>query len=84
MVEEGKKTQYWCIILLVIFVIMVIITYFVSGGFANLGSRILLPILNAILGEGSDVNLIVQGVISVIVVILLVVCLWFGRKKEWF
>ncbi len=83
MVEEGKKTQYWLIILLIVFILMVVVTYFVSGGFANLGSRILLPILNDIFGAGSDVNLIVQGVISVIVVIILIVCLWFGRKKEW-
>lgn len=83
MVEEGKKTQYWCIILLIIFILMVVITYFVSGGFVNLGTRVLRPILDAIFGEGSDVNLIVQGVISVVVVIILVVCLWYGRKKEW-
>jgi hypothetical protein len=84
MVDESKKMQYWCIGLIIIFVIMVIVTFFVSGGFANLGSRILLPILNDIFGSGTDVNLIVQGVISVIVVVLLVICLWFGRKKEWF
>jgi hypothetical protein len=84
MVEEGKKTQYWCILLIIIFALMVVITYFVSGGFANLGTRVLLPIINDIFGEGSSVNLIIQGVISVIVVIILVVCLWFGRKKEWF
>lgn len=84
MVDEGKKMQYWCIALIIIFILMIIITFFVSGGFANLGTRILLPIINDIFGAGSDVNLIVQGVISVIVVILLVVCLWFGRKREWF
>jgi hypothetical protein len=83
MVDEAKKTQYWCIALIIIFVIMVIITYLVSGGFAALGSRILLPILNEIFTDPT-INLIVQGVISVIVVIILVVCLWFGRKKEWF
>ncbi len=84
MVEESKKTQYWCIALIIIFVIMVIVTYIVSGGFANLGARILLPILNDIFGSGTDVNLIIQGVISVIVVVILIVCLWFGRKKAWF
>lgn len=83
MVEESKKMQYWAIALIVIFVIMVVVTYVVSGGFENLGARILLPILNEMFTD-EVANLIVQGVISVIVVILLVVCLWFGRKKEWF
>ena len=83
MVEESKKMQYWLIALLIIFVIMIVVTYFVSGGFANLGTRVLLPILDAIFGSGSTTNLVIQGVISVIVVIILVLCLWFGRKKEW-
>jgi heme/copper-type cytochrome/quinol oxidase subunit 2 len=84
MVDESKKMQYWCIALIIIFVIMIIITFVISGGFAALGTRILLPILNDLFGSGSNVNLIVQLVISIIVIIILVWCLWFGRKKEWF
>ncbi|MFX0044734.1 MAG: hypothetical protein ACFE8Z_02710 [Candidatus Hermodarchaeota archaeon] len=84
MVDEDKKTMYWCICLIIMFVIFIIITFFVSGGFANLGQRVLQPILNDIFGAGTDINLIVQGVISVVVIIILVVCIWFGRKQEWF
>jgi Zn-dependent protease with chaperone function len=84
MVEDSKKTMYWIVCLVVLFAVFIVVTFFVSGGFEALGTRVLRPIIDAIFGEGSLANLVVQGVLSVVVIIVLVVCLWYGRKQEWF
>ncbi len=84
MVEENKKTMYWVVCLVVLFIIFIVVTFFVSGGFEALGTRVLLPIVESIFGSGTIASLAVQGILSVVVIIILIVCLWYGRKQEWF
>jgi uncharacterized BrkB/YihY/UPF0761 family membrane protein len=82
-VDESKKTMYWVVCLIILFVLFIVIAFALSGGFVTLGTRILLPIINDMFGADSLTALLVQGVISVMVLIVLIFCLWYGRKREW-
>lgn len=84
MVEERQKMMYWVILLVILFAIFIVVTFVVSGGFAELGTRILRPVIESIFGEGTLTSLVVQGLLSVVVIIVLVLCIWYGRKQEIF